>query len=236
MIPPVAIGGFLPLSLSDYPGKLAAVLFTQGCPLRCAYCHNPELLPPTPPAEMTPIDLDEIFALLGRRKPFLDGVCVTGGEPTIHPGLSDLLARLKKLGYLVKLDTNGIHPTAVEGILARDLVDYVAMDIKHAPGRYREVSPGSTALEARCQQTMQLLGASPVRSEFRTTVWPHVHSENALLAIAATLPRGTTYALQALRTAITLQPHLPTGTPLDLSNIAARIRKQRPDLTVVIRE
>lgn len=228
------IAGFQPLTLLDYPGKLAAVVFTQGCPFRCAYCHNPELLPMRAKAGLGE---EDVVARIARRRDFLDGVCVTGGEPTVHPDLPEFLARLKAIGLAVKLDTNGLHPRMIEAIIGRGLADYFAMDLKHVWRRYQEViGPAVSAVVANCRATQALLASSGVTHEFRTTVWPAVHHAEDLAEIAAGLPKGSRYALQELRCGETFDGDLECGETFDLEVCAARIRAERPDLEVIVRQ
>lgn len=227
------LAGYQPLTLLDFPAKVAAIVFTQGCPFRCAYCHNPELLPMR---NRTEIAEEDVFRRLAARKGILDGVVVTGGEPTVHPDLPEFLARLKALGLAVKLDTNGLHPRMFETIIGRRLADYFAMDLKHVWRRYREViGPAASAVVENCRATQALIAASGVPHEFRTTVWPAAHHEEDLMEIASVLPSGSRYALQELRCGKTLDPGLEPGEPFDLERCAARIRAHRPDLEVLVR-
>lgn len=126
------LAGWQKLSLVDYPGKVACTLFTGGCNLRCPYCHNSELLE----GDMPRVDTSEVLAYLDHRKGILDGVVVSGGEPCMQPDLLDFLATLKGKNLLVKLDTNGCYPDVLGEALARNLVDYVAMDLKNSPEEY----------------------------------------------------------------------------------------------------
>jgi pyruvate formate lyase activating enzyme len=227
------IAGFQPLTLLDYPGKVAATVFTQGCPFRCAYCHNPELLPVRRAAA---IGDEEVLRRLAARRDFLDGVCVTGGEPTLQPDLPDFLARLKALGLAVKLDTNGLHPRMVEDLMARGLVDYLAMDLKHVWRRYHEViGTAAKAAIANCRATAALIEDGGVAHEFRTTVTAAFHSETDLLEIAEGLRPGARYALQAARYGKTLSLVRAPAVEVDLEAAAARIRAARPDLRLDIR-
>lgn len=230
------IAGFQPLSLLDYPGAVCAVVFTQGCPLRCVYCHNPELIPIRRPDAAREIAEADVLRRLERRRTFLDGVCVTGGEPTIHPDLPSFLSRLKALGLKVKLDTNGTHPRMVERVIREGRVDFIAMDLKHVWSRYAGIAGKSQpAIVANCRETAELIRSSGLPHEFRTTVYPEQHAEDDLVAIAESLGAGDAYALQAIRYAKTLVPDLPRTRVMDLEAVAERIRLHRPEITVEVR-
>jgi len=132
------IGGFQRFSLIDYPGKICAIVFTQGCNFRCPYCHNPELV--NPELFEAPIPEGNILSFLANRKGKLDAVEITGGEPTLQPDLMDFMSELKNHQYLVKLDTNGSNPGIISEAIERDLVDYLAMDVKAPLERYQEIT------------------------------------------------------------------------------------------------
>lgn len=227
------LAGLQKLSLLDYPGRVAAVVFTQGCPFRCVYCHNPGLIAPL--ADRTLAE-EDVVDFLRKRRGFLDGVVVTGGEPTVHPDLPRFLARLKGLGFEVKLDTNGVHPRTVERILRERLVDLVAMDLKHVWRKYEDViGAGARAAVANCRETMGIIRASDVAREFRTTVYPALHAEEDLIEIAEELGAGDRYALQAVRYGTTYDQDLPRVPGFDLEAVAERIRAARPGLRVEVR-
>ncbi len=226
------IAGYQPLSLIDYPGVICSIVFTQGCPFRCPYCHNPELIPHT---KETGHSVEEILEKIDKDAKMLEGVCVTGGQPCIHPDLGDLLRAIKKRRLLVKLDTNGVNPAMVKKFLDERLIDYAAMDLKHVWARYDEVArTGSAAAIEHCKKTFDLLQASGIPHEFRTTVSPSLHSEDELVAMARQLAPGSNYALQALRYGKMLDPKHPRGT-MDLVAVADRIRQERPDLRLEVR-
>ena len=225
------ISGYQPLSLIDYPGVICATVFTQGCAFRCPYCHNPELIPHKAGA----IEETEVFRHLDLRRSMIEGVCVTGGEPTLHADLGDLLRGIKQRGLLVKLDTNGVNPEMVRGFIAEGIVDMIAMDIKHTWERYDDVArTGSARAIENCRKTYDLITSSGVAYEFRTTVSPALHSEDELVTIACQLPQGAHYALQAIRYDKMLDPAHPRGV-LDLERAASRILEERPDLALEIR-
>ena len=132
------IHGFNKLTLLDYPGRLAATIFLGSCNFRCPFCHNAGLV--LAPESEPLIETEEVLKVLRKRKGILDGVCVTGGEPTLDPGLTGLLVQIKELGYPVKLDTNGTRPALVRELVDAGLVDYVAMDIKNSQEKYAETA------------------------------------------------------------------------------------------------
>jgi len=227
------IAGIQPLTLLDFPGHTAMIVFTQGCPFRCAYCHNPELLSTQTPSAL---DEQEVLCMLKTRLRMLDGVVVTGGEPTVHPDLPAFLASIKALGLEIKLDTNGAHPRMLEQMLRDGLVDYVAMDIKFPWSRYDEVArTGSSAIAENCRRSFRLLQSYDIAHEFRTTVCPGMHTEQDLLQIARDLLPGESYYLQAMRPGKTLDPTLPAGPGLDLMKIASRMCEAFPGVDVRVR-
>lgn len=159
------IGGFQKLSLIDYPGKVAAIVFTQGCNFRCGYCHNPELVLPS--LYQKPIDENVVLEFLRSRQGRLEGVVVTGGEPTLQPDLGIFLSKLKSLRYAVKLDTNGSRPDILKALIKHNLIDYIAMDIKAPLEKYGAVT-GVAAPIARIQESLGIIKTSGIAHHFRT--------------------------------------------------------------------
>lgn len=160
------IGGLLKFTLIDYPGKVAAVVFTQGCNYRCPFCHNPQLV--LPELFTVPLAVEEVAGFLEKRRGQLQGVVITGGEPTLQEGLKDFIVRVKAMGYLVKLDTNGSRPQVLREILDARLVDLVAMDIKASPAGYGKATGGRADL-AGVTASIELIKRSGVDYIFRTT-------------------------------------------------------------------
>ncbi len=183
------IGGFLKQSLIDWDGRIVAVVFTKGCNFRCGYCHNPSLVIPRL-LETTPdLNADEIFGYLERRRNWLDGVVVTGGEPTLHKDLADFLERIRNLGLEVKLDTNGTHPDVLSELFRKKLVNFVALDVKHFVSRdhYARVTPTVTDAQIEAiRRTLALLREHPeVGHQFRTTLIPGVHAPEVATQLSA---------------------------------------------------
>lgn len=175
----VPVAGIQPMTTIDFPGKIAAVLFTQGCPWECRYCHNPAL------SAMNGdhlVPCEEVKAFLRDRINFLEGIVISGGEPTLHQALPKFLAALKDMGYATAIHTNGYFPDRLRRILKKGLTDYVAMDVKAPPRVYDRITgiPESTIGVAR---SIDLVMASGIDYEFRTTYHPALLSEDELLEI-----------------------------------------------------
>ncbi len=197
------IGGLQKSSLIDYPGKIATIIFTQGCHFRCHYCHNPELVEPH--LFYDPIPEEEIFGFLAKRIGKLDAVTITGGEPTIYPDLPSFMKRIKEMGFLIKLDTNGSNPERLEEIIRNKLVDYLAMDIKTPLLKYQEVINGAFNAE-KIKKSIALLMNSDISYEFRTTIVKSLLSPNDILEIGELIKGTPLYALQKFRPTKALNP------------------------------
>ena len=187
------IAGLQKTTLLDYPGKVACTVFLPGCNLRCPFCHNASLVLNPGPGQMSE---EAFFAFLTKRRGILDGVCVTGGEPTLHRELPEFLAKIRGMGFSVKLDTNGTRPEVLRQILDRGLVDYVAMDIKAGPEHYAEACGGVDALNP-VRESVALLMDSGVDYEFRTTCVHPIHTPEDMAQLASWLRGAKRYFLQA---------------------------------------
>lgn len=163
------IGGFQKTSLLDYPQKIACIVFTTGCNFKCGYCHNPELSANGMNKEGAVIDLPSFFTFLDKRKGKLDGVVITGGEPTLQKGLYQFIFEIKNMGFCVKLDTNGSNPELLRQLIEDKLVDYVAMDIKAPMDKYHDVIKTKIPLD-NIYQSIKILLENKIDYEFRTTV------------------------------------------------------------------
>ena len=194
--------GLQKLSLLDYPGKIACTVFLGGCNFRCPYCHNGSLALGQGEAVM---DMDEFLAFLDKRRGRLEGVCISGGEPTLHHDLPELIAEIKSRGYAVKLDTNGTNPEMLSSLINNGLIDYVAMDIKNSPDRYFE-SIGNSKFEIRNSKLIENVEASAsilmqglVDFEFRTTLTRELHSAEDMMKIGQWIQGAEKYFLQTYR-------------------------------------
>lgn len=195
-------GGLQKNSLIDYPGKISCVLFLSGCNFACPYCHNPDLAKGRRP---DPLSEEEIFDFLEARKGFLDGVVITGGEPTLQKNLASICEKVKRIGYLVKLDTNGSRPHIIKALIDAGLVDFIAMDIKTDPYRY------ASFIQKDCNpdpifSSLRIILASAPAYEFRTTcVKPFVDAD-IIERIARLIPGARRYVLQQFHNTGVLDP------------------------------
>lgn len=188
----VTFGGIQKLTLLDYPQKLACVLFTCGCNFRCPFCHNASLVF----EKEAPLAEEEIFSFLQKRRGVLDGVCISGGEPLLQPGLPAFIQRVKEMGYLVKLDTNGSFPDRLRFLLKQNWIDLVAMDIKADREGYAKSIGLPLAPLAKLEESLFLLKESQIPYELRTTMVKPLHTRETFMHIASWLQGANAYALQ----------------------------------------
>jgi len=186
------IGGLQKISLIDYPGRISAIVFTQGCNFRCPYCHNPELVDPAQYGPILPEE--EVFSFLERRRGKLEAVTVTGGEPTLQTDLERFLQQIKEMGYLAKVDTNGSNPTMLERLIRGRWVDYLAMDVKGPLHKYGQIVKADVEI-AKIRRSIELIASSEIEHEFRTTVVRSQLDKKDLIETARLLKRGL-YVLQ----------------------------------------
>ena len=220
--------GIQKLSLLDYPDHLAATVFTFGCNYRCPYCHNAELVTGT----FTPtINESYIFEFLEGRKGILDGVCITGGEPTLQHDLVDFCKKIKASGFLVKLDTNGSFPEKLEELLAAQVLDYVAIDLKNTEYRYAETCGVTHNPYTQVMECIQLLEKHSMPYELRTTIVQELHTKSDLIELAAVIPPSCKWLLQNFQDS----PNVLGGTgivhPWDkqgLASLLPHLRKIAP--------
>lgn len=188
------IDGLQKMTLLDFPGKVACTVFTGGCNFRCPFCHNALLVTELP--ENPDYTVDEILAFLKKRSGLLDGVAITGGEPLINPDIGDFIRSIRRLGYSVKLDTNGSYPDRLKSLVAEGLIDYVAMDIKNCREKYAE-TVGLKSLElSRIEESVDFLKTGAVDYEFRTTVVKEFHTVEGIRSAAEWIKGAKRYFLQ----------------------------------------
>ncbi len=188
------IGGFQRFTLSDFPGRSAAIVFTSGCNFRCPWCHNKSLIMPAGEGYRE----DTVLGFLEKRREMLDGVVITGGEPTMHDDLPGFIGRIRRLGLQVKLDTNGSSPGMLRDLLDSSMLDYIAMDVKAPPGKYHALCGVQVDL-ANIAESISLIAGSGVEHEFRTTRVPHMLTGADLYAIMSMIPGGSAHRIQDFR-------------------------------------
>lgn len=189
------ISGIHNTTLLDYPGKVAATVFTGGCNFRCPFCHNGGLVIN---AESIMTDA-ELMKFLRKRKGVLDAVCITGGEPTLQKDLMEILCRIKSLGYSIKLDTNGYNPGVLRNVIDGHLVDYVAMDIKAAPYNYSNATGIKYVDISLIKESAECIMQSGINYEFRTTLVKGIHCKDEMQGISELINGATAYYLQSYK-------------------------------------
>ncbi len=190
------IGGLEKLTLIDYPNELAAIIFTVGCNFKCPFCHNPELVnvENNQKGHMY-ISESDLFDFLKKRLGKLDAVVITGGEPTVHNDLPRLIKKIKKMGYLVKLDTNGTNPDMLKAMIKDKLIDYIAMDLKSDFNHYTQTVATIVDLE-KIKKSINIIMNSGVQYEFRTTIMPFFINEEILRNMGAIIRGARKWYLQ----------------------------------------
>ena len=187
------IHGLQKMTLLDFPGRVACTVFFGGCDMRCPFCHNAELLDGTAPAVM---EDGELLEFLKKRRGLLDGVCFTGGEPLLQKDLPEFAAKVRDLGYPIKLDTNGTHPDRLEKMIREGLAQYVAMDIKNSPERYAETAGLAQLDLAPVRESVRLLMEGKTDYEFRTTAVAELHDDESFEQIGQWIRGAKRYYLQ----------------------------------------
>lgn len=186
--------GLQKLTLLDFPGKMACTVFTGGCDFRCPFCHNASLVEGVKDCPILPEE--EFFSFLEKRKGILQGVCITGGEPTLQPDLKNFIICIKDMGYKVKLDTNGNHPKVLKELVSENLLDYVAMDIKNSPAKYGLTVGIENFDISKVKESIEFLLSDKVDYEFRTTVVKELHNDKDIEEIAYWIQGAKRYFLQ----------------------------------------
>jgi pyruvate formate lyase activating enzyme len=197
------IGGLQKTTLIDYPGKVACTIFTLGCNLRCPWCYSKELVLPEEIKNQPKLKEEEIFSFLKERKGLLQGVVVCGGEPTIQKDLLKFVSKIKEMGFLVKLDTNGTNPYVLKNLIDKKNIDYVAMDVKVPKERYQEILGFSGDI---IERSINILKNSGIDYEFRTTVVPSIHTKEDIVKVAKWIGPGSKYFIQNFRAQKTINP------------------------------
>ncbi len=227
------IGGIQKFSLIDYPGKVSCIVFTQGCNFRCPYCYNRSLVLPEYYGETIPEE--DFFSFLSKRRGLLDGVVITGGEPTVHEDLDFFIGKIKGMGFLVKLDTNGSRPEILKRLFEKDLIDYIAMDVKAPIRKYEEVVRVDFYV-GNVVRSIHLIMNSGVDYEFRTTVVREQLSEEDILDIGKLIEGAKRYVLQKfIITDTLLDPSFKECTTYseeELERIAGRLKKYVKEVLV----
>ncbi len=221
------IHGLAKMTLLDFPGRVACTVFLGACDFRCPYCHNFELVDGSAPPVM---DEEDLFSFLEKRKGLLDGVAVTGGEPCLNKDLPALLRRIRQMGYMTKLDTNGNHPDMLKKLLDEDLLDYVAMDIKNSPDKYA-ITIGKDKIDlAPIRESISLIMGSKIDYEFRTTVVDEFHKISDFEEIGAMIEGAKRYFIQPFTDRDTVPfGNLHAPGKADLEAYLALVRRYVPN-------
>lgn len=225
------ICGLQKLTLLDYPGKMACIIFTKGCDFRCPFCHNASLVINAQQNDDRPYDIEtysenDILSFLKKRHGILDGVVITGGEPTLQKDLIPFIGKVKELGYNVKLDTNGNHPQVVSDLLKEGLIDYIAMDIKNCKEKYARTIGLSTFDITNIIHSVDIIKNSGIDYEFRTTVVDAFHSKEDFESIGKWLAGAKAYYLQNfVDSGDLIRPGLTGVSPEKMEEFANEARK-----------
>ena len=224
------IAGLQRLTLLDYPGKTACTVFTHGCNFRCPFCHNALLV--TEKAKSL-ISEEEFFSFLKKRTGILDGVCITGGEPTLQKDLIAFMKKIKGMGFLLKLDTNGYRPDVLKQVLENGLADYIAADIKASPEKYAAATGIDSLDLSLILNSIELIEKSGVPHEFRTTVTNELHSEEDFEKILSLFSPDTPYFLQQFKDSGCLIDSGCSGWSTErMKNLTERLRASHPNVSL----
>lgn len=211
------LGGLQRTTLIDFPGRVACTVFVSGCNFRCPFCYSSELVLPEKIIKHPVISEKTFFDFLKKRKGLLDGVVICGGEPTLNKDLPAFCGKIKKMGFLVKLDTNGSNPEILKKLIKDNLIDYVAMDIKQSNGeasglKYQKAAGVKIDLN-KIEESIKIIKDSGIDYEFRTTVVPGIHEKEDILEIAKWLSPSKRYYLQSFRAEKNLNPKFGKTRP-----------------------
>ncbi len=223
------IAGIQKVTLLDFPGKVACMIFTQGCNLCCPFCQNSSLIPTKEKSNMT---VDEVLDYLNLRKKILDGIVITGGEPLVQKDIKDLLRNIKELGLLIKIDTNGTYPLILKEIIEEGLVDYVAMDIKNVDSKYM-MTVGKKINIDNIKKSIDILKSSKIDYEFRTTLVKEFHNFEDIKKICELVGKDSKYYLQNFEDSSDVINHNLHGfTRGELLLIYENIKKNFPNVEI----
>ena len=222
------IAGFQKLTLLDFPSKVACIIFTQGCNYRCPYCQNSGLLGHE---NDELIDEEEIFAYLNKRKGVIDGIVISGGEPTVQKDLEVFMRKVKDLGFLIKLDTNGTNPDLIEKLIKEKLVDYIAMDIKNVLPKYKEVTSVSPIVE-KLKRSIEILKNSNIDHEFRTTIIKNIHDMDKLVEICSYVDGDKMFLQNFEQSENVMGKNLESFSHEELEKIDKKMKGQFPNVII----
>ena len=206
------ISGHQKTSLIDYPGKVSSVIFTSNCNFYCPFCHNPDLIKPQ--LKLYEIPEKDILNYLKKRKKIIDGLVITGGEPTIQPDLVSFIEKVKKEGFFVKLDTNGTNPEVLKKLFKKKLLDYVAMDIKSSEDKYQQATRTKVDVK-KIKESIELIKKSGIDYEFRATIVPTLHTKKEIEGIGKLMNNVNKFYVQQFRPVRTLDPEFENIIPYD---------------------
>jgi len=227
----MVISGMQKLTLLDYPEKTACLLFTQGCNFRCPFCHNKDLLQNELPNEI--VSEEEVFAYLNKRQGILDGVCITGGEPLLQKDIYDFIKKIKDMGFLVKLDTNGSSPGTLKKLIDDNLLDYIAMDVKDDFESYDKTSGIAMINIENIKKSIEIIENSSVEYEFRTTVVKELHDYEHLKHICEYIGPKAKYYIQNYRDCETVLNKGLTGfSDVELFDIEKKLKVTYPNVMI----
>lgn len=225
------ISGVQKLTLLDFPGRTACTVFFAGCNFRCPFCHNAILV--ERPQEAGSVLEDDFFDFLKMRKGLLDGVAITGGEPTLNKDLPEFMAKIKELGYAVKLDSNGTNPEMLEKIISDGCVDYVAMDIKNCKEKYAQTAGIDNRFMERIEKSVDILMQKRVDFEFRTTVVKQFHTVEDMIKLSEWIKGDEKYFIQAFKNSGDLiDPNMESIEYDDYQRFLDAIKPQLPNSSI----
>ena len=222
------IAGFQKLTLLDFPGKVACILFTQGCNFRCPYCQNSGLIGHE---NEELVSEEEIFSYLNKRKGVIDGVVVSGGEPTVQPDLEAFMREIKDMGFLVKLDTNGSNPELIEKLIKDGVVDYIAMDIKNVLPLYISVASVKASTE-KLKRSIEIIKSSSIDHEFRTTIIKNIHDIDKMKEICSYVGGDKMYLQNFEQSENVLGKNLESFSKEELIEISKVMKGNYPNVKV----